>query len=178
MNIIIGDLINQTSFTHYTPSLQVRFAAPKGRVAVMLLLGDTDKKAPETFDATAALNRLGWIAETELEDAQSQLAALREELANLRIASSEAHALIESYEASKKGMRQRLADAERRNAELTQALERGKLWVELFRSWFGDYGVSAEDHQMIIRTLRSLPHPPSEFDAALNPNPEAASHEE
>lgn len=81
MNINIGDLINQTGFTHYTPNLQVRFGVPKGRVSVMLMLGDADKKAPETFDAKAALNGLGWVEETRLTEAEhrnSELAGLLE----------------------------------------------------------------------------------------------------
>jgi len=66
--------------------------------------------------------------------------------------------------------------AEQRIAELTATLTRAKLWVE-DRRRFGDYGTIAEDWLMIERTLREIPHPPSEFDAALNPKPEAGSHE-
>ena len=51
-----------------------------------------------------------------------------------------------------------------RNADLMQALERAKMWVGQCRSWNGNYGTIAEDWLMIVRTLKGLPHPPSEFD--------------
>ena len=63
----------------------------------------------------------------------------------------------------------RLNAADQRIDELTQALERGKMWVGQFRAWYGDSGVVAEDHLMIIRTLRGLAHPPSEFDKPTEP---------
>lgn len=88
---------------------------------------------------------------------QPELAALREELAEEQLSCA-------ALASGANLLHQRLAAAEQRNADLTQALERGKLWLELFRAWFGDYGVSQEDHAAIIRTLRGLPHPPSEFD--------------
>jgi hypothetical protein len=238
MNINIGDLINQTSFTHYTPNLQVRFAAPKGRVAMMLLLGDADKKAPETFDATAALNNLGWIAETELTDTQSQLAALREELStskrnehNSEVAYKAAiekqeelreenrllnHDIASYLETAAKvcdllgidvydakhaegkpsdvlfnhatALQQRLADAERRNAardaeiaaQIESALRRsfnlGQVYWQQADS-DSTYQQNKCDQTMetqaqhILNVLKSV-------SAALNPNPEAASHDE
>lgn len=146
---------------------------------MMLLLGDADKKAPETFDATAALNNLGWIAETELTDTQSQLAALREENAQLRSGMKgdydldawlewvvTAKALREELATQSdlthsavlecQRVEQRLADAERRNAVMTECLERLR-------------GCSQ---------LRPTPSLVELIDAALNPKPEAASHDE
>lgn len=96
-----------------------------------------------------------------LTDALSQLAALREELVQTR----------ESHES----MRADLVATEQRLADLTSALERGKMWMGLFRAWIGNYGVVAEDHLMVIRTLKGLPQPPSEFDATLNKPEEAKS---
>lgn len=99
---------------------------------------------------------------TKACEAAEREAALREELAKADPAGSfDKHM---RYMQENIELKQRLAAAEQRNAELTQALERGKLWLELFRAWFGDYGVSQEDHAAIIRTLKGLPHPPSEFD--------------
>lgn len=95
-----GDLIYQTTFKHCQPTIQASFAASKGRVAVMLLLGDADKKDPDSFDAVDALHNLGWVEET----AESELAALREELAHKREALTDAEC--------------ELAAAEQRNAEL------------------------------------------------------------
>ena len=66
-------------------------------------------------------------------------------------------------------LQKRLNAADQRIDELTQALERGKMWVGQFRAWYGDSGVVAEDHLMIIRTLRGLPHPPTEFDKPTEP---------
>ena len=189
MNINIGDLINQTSFTHYTPNLQVRFAAPKGRVAMMLLLGDADKKAPETFDATAALNNLGWIAETELDAAQSQLAALREELATSKRnehnsevaykAAIEKQDELRDRKNSIVDLQQRLADAERRNAVMASALK-----------FYADKDHFSTDDELNWDSCSGEPsnilwhesepwfiEDGSIARAALNPKPEAASHE-
>lgn len=63
-----GDVIFQTTFKHCQPTIQASFAAPKGRVAVMLLLGDADKKDPYEFDPNKALNDLGWIEEPVFDE--------------------------------------------------------------------------------------------------------------
>ena len=90
-------------------------------------------------------------------DAQSQLAALREELANVRENST---LLATLDDQTIKTLGQRLADAERRNADCAAKLE-------LAASMMDDDERGnrfAEVCQLAI--------------AALNPNPEAASHEE
>ena len=61
----VGDVVNMTSWTHYQPNIQAGYRAPKGRVGVFLLLGDADKKAPESFDCVAAINNLGWFPKQE-----------------------------------------------------------------------------------------------------------------
>lgn len=57
----VGDVVNMTSWTHYQPNIQASYRAPKGRVGVFLLLGDADKKSPDSFDCAAAINNLGWF---------------------------------------------------------------------------------------------------------------------
>jgi hypothetical protein len=123
-----------------------------------------------------------WVSILDYDDAQVELAALREELADCRFMleanSKQVDRLIEEKSELRRDadeilkhrseqrddVQQRLTSAEQRNAELTKALERGKLWIGQFRTWIGDYGVIAEDHLMVIRTLKGLQHPPSEFD--------------
>lgn len=112
------------------------------------------------------------IWKTKACEAAEREASLREELAGLQASCSIDRRHLDRMIDHGDDLQQRLTAAEQRNAELTQALERGKLWLELFRAWFGDYGVSKEDHMSIIRTLRSLPHPPTEFD---NPTESGAS---
>lgn len=78
-----GAVINLTSFTHYTPTLQVGFKPPKGMVAVFMLLGNADKKNPDSFDCEQALRRLGWAPMHEdilaaLEDLRTTQLCLRE----------------------------------------------------------------------------------------------------
>lgn len=63
----VGDVTNMTHWTHYQPDIQCGYKAPRGRVGVFLLLGDADKKAPETFDAVQALRNLGWSPKTDRE---------------------------------------------------------------------------------------------------------------
>jgi len=65
MSVGPGDIINMASFTAYQPNVQASFKAPRGRVAVFMLLGDADKKSPDTFDCHKALNDLGWHREDE-----------------------------------------------------------------------------------------------------------------
>lgn len=56
----IGDVVNMTHWNAFQPGIQAGYKPPLGRVGVFLLLGDADKKAPETFDAAAAIRALGW----------------------------------------------------------------------------------------------------------------------
>lgn len=73
-----GNLVNMVSFTHHQPTLKVGFSAPKGRVAVFLLLGDADKKDPDSFDAVRALSSLGWVeGEPHQYDEAKELALCR-----------------------------------------------------------------------------------------------------
>jgi hypothetical protein len=55
----IGDVVNLTSITSYTPTLQATFKPPKGKVFVAVLIGVADKKDPDNFDVEKALNELG-----------------------------------------------------------------------------------------------------------------------
>jgi len=71
----VGDVVNMTHWTHFQPNIQASYRAPKGRVGVFLLLGDADKKAPETFDAVGAIRALGWVPGTEIDEVDDMLAA-------------------------------------------------------------------------------------------------------
>lgn len=71
----LGDVVNMTHWTHFQPNIQISYRAPKGRVGVFLLLGDADKKSPETFDAVGAIRALGWVPGTETDEADDLLAA-------------------------------------------------------------------------------------------------------
>lgn len=73
MNCGPGSVINLTNFTHYTPSMQVGFKPPKGMVAVFMLLGNADKKDPNSFDPEAAIRALGWVPATDSADLLSAL---------------------------------------------------------------------------------------------------------
>lgn len=96
------------------------------------------------------------ICQKQRDAARSELAALREELATTEsMRKFFADAAVE--------LDNRLTAAEQRNAELTSALVRARLWVEECRR-FGDDGTIAEDWMMIMRTLKGHPHPPTEFD--------------
>lgn len=119
--------------------------------------GQTVKKWSVTArDVIQSIPELQTLSKN-FDAAQSELAALREELATM-------HREFEIGQQNwVEGMKS-LTAAEQRNSELTQALERGKMWVGQYRAWYGDSGVVAEDHLMIIRTLKGLPHPPTEFD--------------
>lgn len=118
-----------------------------------------------------------------LTEAQSQLAALREELAKYKGGcvdlSSQVRELehkMDYWEGSNKDHQQRLADAERRNAELTELLRThtdhvATLCDVMFRFGLGMY---KEPERKIYSALAQQ----QVVFAALNPNPEAASHDE
>lgn len=105
-----------------------------------------------------------YVCASDFDAALAREAALREELAERNaVIELKQRDLIEAQTAVT-GWAAKCKAAEQRNAELTHALERGKMWVGQYRAWYGDSGVVAEDHLMIIRTLKGLPHPPTEFD--------------
>lgn len=94
------------------------------------------------------------VREEDYDAAQSQLAALREELVIWKVASRTNKASADEYE-------QRLADAERRNAVCADLLS--EVLNEVPHGW----GESFSDSELAER-----------IRAALNPKPEAASHDE
>lgn len=79
-NVGPGSVINLTSFTHYTPNTQIGFKPPKGMVAVFMLLGNADKKNPDSFDCEQALRRIGWAPMHEVPNRQGELQEQRDEL--------------------------------------------------------------------------------------------------
>lgn len=95
----IGDVVNMTHWTHFQPNIQASYRAPKGRVGVFLLLGDADKKAPESFDAAGAIRALGWVPGTETDEADDLLAVTSleagEKIATLERQLREARKLID-----------------------------------------------------------------------------------
>lgn len=77
-----GDLIVQTNLTLMQfddkgrATLQAGFKVYRGGAAVSLLLGTCPKQQVNQFDATAALNRLGWYGLKD-EELDTVLVALR-----------------------------------------------------------------------------------------------------
>ena len=139
-----------------------------------------------------------YVRASDYDTAQSQLAALREELAtskrnehNSEVAYKAAIEKQEELRAERNefsltasrlkvdnenydrllvrksnqcdDVQKRLADAERRNAELLKAVEQSIEWFETMSSADGS------GHADLARAIRRI--------AALNPNPEAASHD-
>ncbi|MNQ82214.1 hypothetical protein D3C85_972610 [compost metagenome] len=100
------------------------------------------------------------------EDALSQLAALREELANTKTSLDAVTLnLSRAYDTLfKKSLR--LADAERRNANKDHLL---MLWYS--ENALGRIQVEDSAYHVVTATAE-------QFEAAINPNPEAASHDE
>lgn len=133
--------------------------------------GETVKSWPVPLrDLVQAIPELRKTAE-ERDAAQSQLAALREERTRLDASLSCMSGHVLAYKLSRQRLlgrartrelhiselQQRLADAERRNGELLHLLECAREdWIP--KDAYGD-------------TIEQI-------DAALNPNPEAASHDE
>jgi len=141
----------------------------------------TDDDGKEVYGlhlATAEYPEEGSTTLVEFEEpedaAQSQLAALREELASAvkdRETLLRLHVHLRarrSYWITEEGKaQQRLADAERRNAIMREALETLNNYGFDPNSGSGSWGeirITLEDWNLI--------------QAALNPNPEAASHDE
>jgi hypothetical protein len=60
-----GDVVRMTSFTHVNPDSQFTFKAPKGRVAVFLLLGEEAKDGSNPLDLVARMKEFGWVPATE-----------------------------------------------------------------------------------------------------------------
>lgn len=56
-----GDVVLMNSFTAQGQGCSASFKPPKGRLAVFLLLGDAEKKDPESFDCEKALRDMGWV---------------------------------------------------------------------------------------------------------------------
>lgn len=83
MTVKPGDVITMSSFNHVQPNLTAGFKAPHGRLAVFLLLGDTDKKAPESFDPGAALRSIGWFPESDFGPAEPGTGSIKDRAAEL-----------------------------------------------------------------------------------------------
>ena len=119
------------------------------------------------------------ICQKQRDNDQSQLAALREELATLHDQHAEQSCVFCNNSGELltevKSLKQRLADAERRNAELEKNAAR--------YIWLRDKSESV--HQFYLSTpiwftgvKFNQESVDSAIDAAITPNPEAASHDE
>lgn len=75
----MGDVFCMAGFTAWQPTCSASLKPPKGRVAVVLLLGDADRKDPDSFDPVLALNQLGWHREDGdlIQGLQRQIEELR-----------------------------------------------------------------------------------------------------
>lgn len=65
--MIKGDVVLMNSFIAQGMNCSASYKPPKGRQAVFLLLGDCDKKDPESFDCEQALRDMGWVRADEVK---------------------------------------------------------------------------------------------------------------
>lgn len=56
-----GDIVRMTSFTHHEPNMSVSFKAPKGKVAVFILLGEENKDGTDPMDCMNVMHEMGWV---------------------------------------------------------------------------------------------------------------------
>lgn len=59
----VGDVIPQSVIRVDRPNIKATFKPGTGRVAMLLILGDADKKDPDSFDSVKAMKDLGWVQE-------------------------------------------------------------------------------------------------------------------
>lgn len=70
----------KNSFKDWTPNMEVTFKVQKGYALAFMLLGDLPQDQYHKFDGRAAIRNLGWVPETEKDEA---LAALKKTVAVL-----------------------------------------------------------------------------------------------
>lgn len=83
MTVKPGDIITMSSFKHVQPTITAGFKVPHGRLAVFLLLGDVDKKDPDSFDPGAALRSIGWYPESDFGPAEPGTGSIKDRAAEL-----------------------------------------------------------------------------------------------
>lgn len=87
--MIVGDVVPQSVIRVDRPNVKATFKPETGKVAMLLLLGDVDKKAIDSFNSVKALNDLGWVQGDKYEVLEALLIEIREEMkkggANLSI---------------------------------------------------------------------------------------------
>lgn len=59
--MIVGDVVSQSVIRVDRPNVKATFKPGTGKVAMLLLLGDADKKDPDSFNSVKAMNDLGWV---------------------------------------------------------------------------------------------------------------------
>lgn len=116
----------------------------------------------------------------ELDTVQSQLAALREELAVEKGAYAVALESWKRADARESETQQRLADAERRNAAYAELLRSTALTLHSVHHTLGRFHDENRKHWCgyLDDSQGAVAYTYKLIDAALNPNPEAASHDE
>jgi len=78
--MIVGDVVPQSVIRVDRPNVKATFKPNAGKVAMLLLLGEADKKSPDSFSGVQALKDLGWVREKELADAKQLLKDIQEEM--------------------------------------------------------------------------------------------------
>ncbi len=61
-----GDVVLTNGFTAQGDGCSASFRPEKGKYAVFLLLGEADKRDPQSFDCDKALRDMGWFPNQEV----------------------------------------------------------------------------------------------------------------
>lgn len=78
--MIVGDVVPQSVIRVDRPNVKATFKPETGKVAMLLLLGDVDKKAIDSFDSVKAMKDLGWVQVTKAVAMESLLEEILEEM--------------------------------------------------------------------------------------------------
>lgn len=78
--MIVGDVVPQSVIRVDRPNVKATFKPETGKVAMLLLLGDVDKKTIDSFDSVKAMKDLGWVQVTKAVAMESLLEEILEEM--------------------------------------------------------------------------------------------------
>lgn len=76
----VGDVVPQSVIRVDRPNVKATFKPDTGKVAMLLLLGEVDKKDPDSFDGAKALKDLGWVQVQKMLDMHLLLQDIQEEM--------------------------------------------------------------------------------------------------
>lgn len=76
----VGDVVPQSVIRVDRPNVKATFKPDTGRVAMLLILGDADKKNPDSFNSVKAMNDLGWVPVQKMLDMHLLLQDIQEEM--------------------------------------------------------------------------------------------------